>query len=207
MEKIYANILSLIISCIVTYSLIVPTSHIFGLEDSTAVNVSVDPSESSQSADYYMNKHQRIVHKTSETTSKNEPQKADDANSEQGSTKQSEQIVTKLSHHTHSSEGPHTTDGPSKTRLSQQSEQTVKLLPILTRTPREELVTVTVKVVSSNQIDLKWTGVKDSDLNHYNIYRGTKSSFKVSPGVTVPTGTSTTNSYSLTGLKPSTKYY
>ena len=36
---------------------------------------------------------------------------------------------------------------------------------------------------------------------------GTKSSFKVSPGVTVPTGTSTTNSYSLTGLKPSTKYY
>ena len=66
---------------------------------------------------------------------------------------------------------------------------------------------MTVKVVSSNQIDLKWTQNKESDINHYNIYRGTKSSFKVSPGVTLPTGTSTTNSYSLTGLKPSTKYY
>jgi chitinase len=38
-------------------------------------------------------------------------------------------------------------------------------------------------------------------------YLGTKSSFKVSPDVTVPTGTSSTNSYSSTGLKPSTKYY
>ena len=66
---------------------------------------------------------------------------------------------------------------------------------------------MTVKVVSSNQIDLKWTKNKESDLNHYNIYRGTKSSFKVSSGETMPTGTSTTNSYSLTGLKPSTKYY
>ncbi len=47
----------------------------------------------------------------------------------------------------------------------------------------------------------------DSDLNHYNIYRGTKPSFKVSPGVTVPTGTSNTNSYSSTGLDPSTRYY
>ena len=66
---------------------------------------------------------------------------------------------------------------------------------------------MTVKVISSNQIDLKWTGVIDSDLNHYNIYKGTKSSFKVSHGVTVPIGTSTTNSYSRTGLDPSTRYY
>ena len=36
---------------------------------------------------------------------------------------------------------------------------------------------------------------------------GTKSSFKVSPGVTVPSGTSNTNSYSSTGLNPSTTYY
>ena len=74
-------------------------------------------------------------------------------------------------------------------------------------TPPGRVGTVTVKVVSGNQIDLKWAGVKDSDLNHYNVYLGTKSSFKVSPGVTIPTGTSTTNSYSSTGLKPSTKYY
>ena len=36
---------------------------------------------------------------------------------------------------------------------------------------------------------------------------GTKSSFKVTLGVTVPAGTSKTNSYSSTGLSPSTKYY
>src|SRR6476619_6128360 len=51
MEKNYANILSLIISCLVTYSLIVPTELIFGLEDSTLVNISVDPSDRLQSAD------------------------------------------------------------------------------------------------------------------------------------------------------------
>ena len=86
-------------------------------------------------------------------------------------------------------------------------EQTTKASSSTDRTPPGKVVKVTVKVVSSNQIDLKWTKNKESDINHYNIYRGTKSSFKVSPGVTVPTGTSTTNSYSLTGLKPSTKYY
>src|SRR4029078_4225993 len=74
-------------------------------------------------------------------------------------------------------------------------------------TPPGRVGMVIVEVVSSNQIDLKWTGVKDSDLSHYNIYMGTKSSFRVIPGVTEPTGTSTTNSYSSTGLKPSTKYY
>ena len=50
MEEIYSNILYVIISCVVTYSLIVPTSHIFGLEDSNPVNGSIDPSETSQSA-------------------------------------------------------------------------------------------------------------------------------------------------------------
>ena len=43
-----------------------------------------------------------------------------------------------------------------------------------------------------------------SDFNHYNIYRGT-SGFTVTPGVT-STGTSTPNSYSNTGLTPSTTY-
>src|SRR4029079_15071511 len=55
-------------------------------------------------------------------------------------------------------------------------------------------------------LNLAWTRVTASDFNHYNIYRGTSSGFTVTPGVTVPTGTSTTNSYSNTGLNPSTKY-
>ena len=90
---------------------------------------------------------------------------------------------------------------------SKSPAQTVKAISNTDVTPPGRVGTITVKVVSGNQIDLKWAGVKDSDLNHYNVYLGTKSSFKVSPGVTVPTGTSTTNSYSSTGLKPSTKYY
>ena len=64
-----------------------------------------------------------------------------------------------------------------------------------------------VKIVSDNRIDLKWTGIKGRDFNHYNVYMDTKPSFKVLPGVTVPSGTSNTNSYSSTGLDPSNKYY
>ena len=86
MEKIYSNIFSLIISCIVTYSLIVPTSHIFGLEDSTPVNGSINPSETSQSA--------ATTEQTSkdnapnvETATKSEPQKANDPISEQETSK------------------------------------------------------------------------------------------------------------------------
>ena len=59
--------------------------------------------------------------------------------------------------------------------------------------------------MSSSQLNLAWTKVSASDFNHYNIYRGI-SGFTVTPGVTVPTGTSTTNSYANTGLSPSTKY-
>ena len=174
MEKIYTNILSLIISCVVTYSLIVPTSHIFGLEDSTSANGSVKPSESSQSPS--------TTEQTStdsslnvETTSESEPQKADDANSEKETTKQ--------------------------------LDQTTKDSSSADTAPPGRVGAIFVKVVSDNQIDLKWTGIKDPDFNHYNVYLGTKSSFKVSPGVTVPSGTSNTNSYSSTGLDPSTTYY
>ena len=39
------------------------------------------------------------------------------------------------------------------------------------------------------------------------MYTDTKSSFKVILGVTVPAGTSKTNSYSSNGLNPSTRYY
>ena len=174
MEKIYTNILSLIISCVVTYSLIVPTIHIFGLEDSTSANGSVKPSESSQSPS--------TTEQTStdsslnvETTSESEPQKADDANSEKETTKQ--------------------------------LDQTTKDSSSADTAPPGRVGAIFVKVVSDNQIDLKWTGIKDPDFNHYNVYLGTKSSFKLSPGVTVLSGTSNTNSYSSTGLDPSTTYY
>lgn len=155
MDKVYSTILSLTISCFVTYSLIVPTSHVFGLEDSTAVNSLVDASDPPQSA---TTTEQTSKDNTQEivTRSNSEPQKVDDPKSEQGST--------------------------------EQSEQTTKDSSSTDRTPPGRVGTVTVKIISSSQIDLKWTGVKDSDLHHYNVFMGTKSSFKVTPGVTVPGG-------------------
>ena len=54
---------------------------------------------------------------------------------------------------------------------------------------------------------MKWSANKEKDFSHYNIYKGTKSSFTVTLGTTPPAGTSTTNSYSNTGLSPSTTYY
>ena len=73
--------------------------------------------------------------------------------------------------------------------------------------PPKQVTSLTVSSVSSTELSLKWTANKESDFSHYNIYMGSKSSFKVSPGDTPPTGTSTTNSYSNSGLKPSTTYY
>jgi hypothetical protein len=152
MEKIYTNILSLIISCIVTYSLIVPTAHIFGLEDSTSVNGSVNPSESSQSA---TTSEQTSVDSAQnvETTSKNEPQKVDLANSEQETAKQSEQTTT-----------------ASSSTASKQSQQIAKASSSIDRTPPRRVGVIFVKIVSDNQIDLKWAGIKGPDFNHYNIY-------------------------------------
>ena len=61
--------------------------------------------------------------------------------------------------------------------------------------------------MSSTQIDLGWTANTETDLNHYNVYRGTTAGFVVTPGTTVPIATPATNSYSNTGLSPSTTYY
>src|SRR6476620_10929556 len=155
MEKIYSNILSLIISCLVTYSLIVPTSHIFGLEDSTGINSSANPS-GLQPFDTTTEQTSKFNAQDSETTSGSEPQKADDANSEMGSSEQSEQTV-KASSRAHNTYSTHTTDSTHKTRLSKQSEQTVKVSSSTDNTPPGRIGTITVKVVSDNQIDLKWT--------------------------------------------------
>ena len=90
---------------------------------------------------------------------------------------------------------------------TKQSEQTAKSSSSIDRAPPGKVGTIFVKVVSDNQIDLKWTGIKGPDFDHYNVYMVTKSSLKVSSSVTVPIGTSNTNSYSSTRLDPSTTYY
>ena len=74
-------------------------------------------------------------------------------------------------------------------------------------TPPAQVTGLTVNTFSSTQLNLAWTQSSASDFDHYNVYRGTSSGFSVNPGVTVPTGTPSTNSYSSTGLSPSTTYY
>ena len=73
--------------------------------------------------------------------------------------------------------------------------------------PPRKVSGLSVSSISSTQLNLKWSANKESDFSHYNVYKGTKSSFTVTLGTTSPAGTSTTNSYSSTGLNPSTTYY
>ena len=82
-------------------------------------------------------------------------------------------------------------------------------LPGSTQTdgPPQKVDGLSVSSISSTQLNLKWTANKENDFSHYNVYKGTKSSFTVTLGTTPPAGTSTTNSYSSTGLNPSTIYY
>ena len=78
-------------------------------------------------------------------------------------------------------------------------------------TPPAQVNGLAVTTASSTQLNLNWTANTDSDLNHYNIYRGTTNGFPVTLGVTPPTATTTNpptaNSYQDTGLTPSTTYY
>ena len=74
-------------------------------------------------------------------------------------------------------------------------------------TPPVQVTGLSATTVSSTQINLGWTANTETDLNHYNVYRGTTAGFVVTPGTTVPIATPTTNSYSNTGLSPSTTYY
>ncbi|MEP6575657.1 MAG: spherulation-specific family 4 protein [Nitrososphaerota archaeon] len=192
MVKLSATILTSIFLHFLTLSLIIPVSHIFALEDfATDVGSGEQPhtGQSTTTTEQTSNDDAQNVE-----TSKSDSYKANVANSEQVSSPQSGHIAN---HHSSSHER----------YLSPQLEQTDKASSNIDRTPAGRVGTVIVKVVSSNQIDLKWTGVTDPDFSHYNIYMGIKSSFKVIPGVTVPTGTSTTNSYSSTGLNPATTYY
>lgn len=62
-------------------------------------------------------------------------------------------------------------------------------------TPPAKVTNLTATAVSSSQIDLTWDANSETDLDHYNIYRDN-----------VKIAESTTNSYSDTGLTPSTTY-
>ena len=73
--------------------------------------------------------------------------------------------------------------------------------------PPAQVTGLSVFIVNSTHLDLNWIVNTDSDLDHYNIYQHTSPNFPVIPGFTPPIGTSTTNSFSITGLNPSTKYY
>ena len=74
-------------------------------------------------------------------------------------------------------------------------------------TPPAQVTGLSVKSAGSTQINLSWTANTITDLNHYNIYRGTTSGFTVNTATDTPIATPTTNSYSDTGLTASTTYY
>ena len=74
-------------------------------------------------------------------------------------------------------------------------------------TPPVQVAGLSVTTVSSTQLNLGWTANTETDLNHYNVYRGTTAGFVVTPGTTAPIATPATNLYSDTGLTASTTYY
>ena len=125
---------------------------------------------------------------------------------------ESDNTVHTKSQRVSSAESEHKLQAPSDSENSpvprnQTIRTNTKSSSSIDRAPPGKVGTIFVKVVSDNQIDLKWTGIKGPDFDHYNVYMVTKSSLKVSSSVTVPIGTSNTNSYSSTRLIPSTTYY
>jgi 3-keto-disaccharide hydrolase/fibronectin type III domain protein len=74
-------------------------------------------------------------------------------------------------------------------------------------TPPVQVGGLSVTTVSSTELNLGWTRNTETDLNHYNVYRGTTPGFVVIPGTTTPVATPATNSYSDTKLTASTTYY
>lgn len=73
--------------------------------------------------------------------------------------------------------------------------------------PPAAVIGLTATASSSSQINLNWTANTEPDLNHYDVYRSTTNGFTVTLGVTVPVGSSFTNTYPDTGLSASTTYY
>ena len=75
-------------------------------------------------------------------------------------------------------------------------------------TAPSKVMDLTVTSISGSQLDLAWTANAETDLNHYNIYRGTTTGFAVNTATDTPLSQPLTNSYADTnGLSQSTYYY
>ena len=74
-------------------------------------------------------------------------------------------------------------------------------------TPPSKVLGLTVIPVSSSQLNLAWTANTETDLGHYNVYRGTTAGFAINTATDTPLAQPSTNSYSNTGLSSSTAYY
>jgi hypothetical protein len=73
--------------------------------------------------------------------------------------------------------------------------------------PPIQITGLTISRTTSTSISLVWNSNSDPDFSHYNVYRGSNSGFNIIPGVTAPVSSSTVNSFTDSGLKPSTTYY
>jgi hypothetical protein len=69
-------------------------------------------------------------------------------------------------------------------------------------TPPSQVTGLTVTTTGPDQLDLSWDANTESDLDHYNVYRSLSSGSGFSL-----TASTTTNSYSDTGLESSITYY
>jgi fibronectin type 3 domain-containing protein len=75
-------------------------------------------------------------------------------------------------------------------------------------TAPSKVMDLTVTVVSGSQLDLSWTANTESDLAHYNVYRGTAGGFVVNTATDTPLSQPSSNSYSDSdGLSQATSYY
>ena len=75
-------------------------------------------------------------------------------------------------------------------------------------TAPSKVMDLTVTSISGSQLDLAWTANAETDLAHYNIYRGTTTGFAVNTATDTPLSQPLTNSYADTnGLSQSTSYY
>jgi predicted phage tail protein len=64
-------------------------------------------------------------------------------------------------------------------------------------------VSLIIKVKSNTELDLRWSANRESDLSHYNVYKDSNPKLAAFRLI----GTASINSYSRTGLHPSTTYY
>src|SRR5829696_6384726 len=74
-------------------------------------------------------------------------------------------------------------------------------------TPPSQVTGLTVTTQNSTRLNLVWTANTDTDLLHYNVYRGKTAGFTVNTATAAPVGQPSTNSFSDTGLTPSTTYF